>query len=44
MKKIYFVILALIFVSCGSKKHSKCDAYGNKSGCIKSEIKKDEIG
>ena len=45
MKKILFVILTLILVSCGSKKHSKCDAYGNKSGCNESiNIEKDEIG
>ena len=45
MKKILFVILTLILVSCGSKKHSKCDAYGNKSGHFESQnIEKDEIG
>lgn len=37
MKKILFVLLSLIFVSCGAKKHSNCDAYGNKSGCVESE-------
>ena len=45
VKKILCVILTLILVSCGSKKHSKCDAYGNKSGFYESEkIEKDEIG
>lgn len=45
MKKILYVTLALILFSCGTKKHSKCDAYGNKSGNIEyKKIGKDEIG
>jgi hypothetical protein len=45
MKKILYVTLALILFSCGTKKHSKCDAYGNKSGYYESKnIEKDEIG
>jgi len=45
MKKILYVTLTLILFSCSTKKHSKCDAYGNKSGFYESEkIEKDEIG
>jgi hypothetical protein len=35
--KIIIRVAALVLgvfsiISCGSKKHTKCDAYGNKSG------------
>lgn len=38
MKKIISIALLIAImcnVSCGSKKHTNCDAYGNKSGQIK---------
>jgi len=37
MKKVIYIVLTLsVFctASCGSKKHAKCDAYGNKSGQV----------
>lgn len=45
MKKYLFVILSLILIGCASKKQTKCDAYGNKSGIKNSEnIERNEIG
>jgi hypothetical protein len=38
MRKIITIaLIASMFASCGSAKHKKCDAYGNKSGSLKTE-------
>ena len=34
MKKITALLLFLTLFSCATKKHKKCDAYGNKLGDI----------
>jgi hypothetical protein len=43
MNKILYIALLVTFFctsSCGSKKHTKCDAYGNKSGQNNTELEK----
>ena len=40
MKKgitLFLILNIFCYSSCGSKKHTKCDAYGNKSGKVKIE-------
>jgi hypothetical protein len=40
MRKLVVLVVSVVFLcSCGTKKHTNCDAYGNKSGSIEIEQK-----